>query len=69
MYLKSPISHNVSNFNANVYMKSNVTKKRENYTAKLQKVLEELKVEIGKGWDAPVSKRSVKDIIKSKKQN
>ncbi len=32
------------------------------------KVLEELRMEIDKGWNAPVSKRSVKDIIKSKSE-
>jgi antitoxin ParD1/3/4 len=30
------------------------------------KVLEELRSEIDKGWDGPASKRKVKDIIKSK---
>lgn len=30
------------------------------------KVLEELRSEIAKGWDAPVSKKTVKDIIKAK---
>lgn len=30
------------------------------------KVLEELRAEIAKGWDSPVSKRSVKDIVKAK---
>lgn len=31
-----------------------------------EKVLEELRAEITKGWDSPVSKRSVKDIVKAK---
>jgi antitoxin ParD1/3/4 len=30
------------------------------------RVLEELRAEIAKGWDGPVSKRGVKDIIKAK---
>jgi antitoxin ParD1/3/4 len=30
------------------------------------RVLEELRIEINKGWDGPVSKRTVSDIIKSK---
>jgi len=30
------------------------------------KVLEELRTEIDKGWDGPTSTRSVKDIIKDK---
>ncbi len=30
------------------------------------KVLEELRAEIMKAWDAPVSKRNVQDIIKAK---
>ncbi len=30
------------------------------------KVLDELRGEIAKGWDSPVSKRSVKDIINAK---
>lgn len=30
------------------------------------KVLEELRAEIAKGWDSPVSNRSVKDIIVAK---
>ena len=30
------------------------------------RVLEELRVEINKGWDGPASKRGVKDIIKAK---
>ena len=30
------------------------------------RVLEELRIEINKGWDGLVSKRSVRDIIKSK---
>lgn len=30
------------------------------------KVLEELRSEIAKGWDAPVSRKTVKDIIKAK---
>ena len=29
------------------------------------KVLEELRAEIAKGWDSPVSKRSVNDIVKA----
>ena len=32
------------------------------------KVLEELRTEINKGWDAPASKRSVKDIVAAKKK-
>jgi antitoxin ParD1/3/4 len=31
-----------------------------------KRVLEELRIEINKGWDGPVSKHSVIDIIKSK---
>lgn len=31
------------------------------------KVLDELREEIGKAWDAPASKRTVKDIIAAKK--
>ncbi len=30
------------------------------------RVLEELRSEIAKGWDGPVSKRNVKDIIQAK---
>ena len=30
------------------------------------RVLEELRAEIAKGWDGPTSKRTVKDIIKTK---
>ncbi len=30
------------------------------------KVLEELRTEIAKGWDSPVSNRSVKDIVAAK---
>ncbi len=30
------------------------------------RVLDELRTEINKGWDGPVSKRNVQDIIKSK---
>lgn len=30
------------------------------------KVIEELRSEIVKGWDGPVSKKSVQDILKSK---
>ena len=30
------------------------------------RVLEELRTEINKGWDGPTSKRSVKDIISAK---
>lgn len=30
------------------------------------KVLEELRAEIEKGWSSPISKRSVKDIVKAK---
>ena len=30
------------------------------------RILEELKREIGKGWDGPTSKRTVKDIINDK---
>lgn len=30
------------------------------------RVLEELRKEIDKGWDSPVSKRNVKDILKTK---
>lgn len=30
------------------------------------RVLEELRIEINKGWEGPASKRSVKDIIKAK---
>jgi antitoxin ParD1/3/4 len=30
------------------------------------RVLDELRHEIGKGWDSPASKRNVKDIIKAK---
>ncbi len=30
------------------------------------KVLEELRAEIAKGWDSPVSKRNVNDIVKAK---
>lgn len=33
------------------------------------KVLEELKAEIAKGWDGPASKRSVKDIVSAKRKN
>lgn len=33
------------------------------------RVLEELRIEINKGWDGPTSKRSVSDIIKSKAVN
>ncbi|HYD20950.1 MAG TPA: type II toxin-antitoxin system ParD family antitoxin [Flavipsychrobacter sp.] len=32
------------------------------------RVLEELRENIDRAWDAPVSKRSVSDILKSKKQ-
>lgn len=32
------------------------------------KVLEELRAEINKGWNAPASKRSVKDIVAAKKK-
>ena len=32
-----------------------------------KKIIEDLKVEIEKGWGGPTSKRSVKDIIASKK--
>jgi len=32
------------------------------------KVLEELRAEIAKGWDSPVSNRTVKDIVKDKKK-
>ncbi len=31
-----------------------------------KRVLEELRIEIDKGWNAPASKRSVKDIISAK---
>lgn len=30
------------------------------------RILEELRIEINKGWDGPVSKRSVSDIVKAK---
>lgn len=30
------------------------------------RILEELRVEIAKGWEGPASKRNVKDIIKAK---
>lgn len=30
------------------------------------KVLEELRAEIAKGWDSPISKKSVKDIVTAK---
>jgi len=30
------------------------------------RVIEELRAEIAKGWEAPASKRNVKDIIKAK---
>ena len=33
------------------------------------KVLEELRAEINKGWDGATSKRSVKDIVSAKKRN
>jgi len=33
------------------------------------KVLEELRAEISKGWDAPVSRRSVKDIVAAKRRS
>ena len=33
------------------------------------RVLEELRLEINKGWDSPTSKRTVADIIKDKTQN
>lgn len=32
------------------------------------KVLEELRAEITKGWDSPASKRNVQDIIKAKRK-
>lgn len=32
------------------------------------KVLEELRAEIAKGWDSPASKRNVQDIIKAKRK-
>lgn len=32
-----------------------------------QKIIRDLKIEIEEGWDGPTSKRSVKDIIASKK--
>lgn len=32
------------------------------------KVLEELRAEIAKGWDSPASKRSVKDIVAAKRK-
>ena len=32
------------------------------------KVLEELRAEIAKGWDSPTSKRNVQDIIKAKRK-
>ncbi|MGV8094941.1 MAG: type II toxin-antitoxin system ParD family antitoxin [Mangrovibacterium sp.] len=31
-----------------------------------KKVLDELRVEIAKGWDGPSSKRSVEDIVKAR---
>lgn len=33
------------------------------------RVLEELRIEIAKGWDGPTSKRSVKDIVRSRSKN
>ncbi len=33
------------------------------------RVLDELRTEINKGWDGPVSKRKVQDIIKGKAKN
>ena len=33
------------------------------------RVLEELRLEIAKGWDGPPSKRSVKDILSAKSKN
>ncbi len=32
------------------------------------KVLEELRAEIAKGWDGPASRRSVKDIVAAKRK-
>ncbi len=32
------------------------------------KIIEELKAEIAKGWDGPTSKRKIKDIIKDKRK-
>ena len=34
-----------------------------------EKVISDLKKEIEKGWDGPVSKSSVKEIVKRKKQD
>lgn len=31
-----------------------------------QRIVEELRAEIAKGWDSPASDRSIKDIIKAK---
>lgn len=33
------------------------------------KVLEELRAEIAKGWDSPASKRSVKNIVAAKRKS
>lgn len=33
------------------------------------KVLEELRLEINKGWEGPASKRSVKDIVNAKRKS
>lgn len=33
-----------------------------------QRIVEELRAEIAKGWDSPASDRSIKDILKAKQQ-
>lgn len=33
------------------------------------RIIEQLRLEIEKGWDGPVSKRNIKDIIADKKQS
>ena len=53
-------------FSTAKFMKTNFSKKPQIIIPDQCAALEKLRIEIAKGWDGPVSKRSVTDIIKDK---